>query len=55
MLLFQKLVDETQMPKPQEYTDTSTNRYLHFDLKVVFSWPPMSAKVYQIRLKDPVY
>ena len=22
MLLFQKLVDETQMPKPQEYTDT---------------------------------
>ena len=21
MLLFQKLVDETQMPKPQEYTD----------------------------------
>ena len=22
MLLFQKLVDETQMPKPQKYTDT---------------------------------
>ena len=22
MLLFQKLVDETKMPKPQEYTDT---------------------------------
>ena len=22
MLLFQKLVDETLMPKPQEYTDT---------------------------------
>ena len=22
MLLFQKLVDETQLPKPQEYTDT---------------------------------
>ena len=22
MLLFQKLVDETQMPKPQEYTNT---------------------------------
>jgi hypothetical protein len=22
MLLFQKLVNETQMPKPQEYTDT---------------------------------
>ena len=22
MLLFQKLADETQMPKPQEYTDT---------------------------------
>jgi hypothetical protein len=21
MLLFQKLVDETQMPKPQKYTD----------------------------------
>ena len=39
MLLFWKLVDETQMPKPQKYTDT-------FILikKMVFSWPQRSSK-----------
>ena len=28
------------MPKPQEYADT----YLHYNLKVVFSWPTRSSK-----------
>ena len=39
MLHFWKLVDETQMPKPQEYI-----RYLHFDQKAVYSWPQRSSK-----------
>ena len=40
MLLFQKLVDETQMPKPQEYTDDT----FILAKKLVFSWPLRSLK-----------
>ena len=52
MLLFWKLVDESQMPKPQEYADT----YLHYNLKIVFSWSPRSSKyICQIEFKHPVF
>ena len=40
MLTFLKLVDETQQPKPQAYTDT----YLLFDQKDVFRWPVRSSE-----------
>ena len=40
MLLFWKLVDGTQMPKPQKFTDT----YLHYNLSVISSWRPRSLK-----------
>ena len=49
MLLFQKLVDESQLPKPQEYTDTFilTKKLFLVVLLLVF-------KIYQNRSKDPV-
>ena len=48
MLIFQKLVDETKMPKPQEYTNTFILAKKFFQLaSEVF-------KVDQIRSKDTV-
>ena len=49
MLFKKKLVDETQMPKPQEYTDTFilTKKLLLVGLLGLHN-------IYQIRSKDPV-